>query len=651
MTEQIRPREAAQTEVVDLKMERVRALVDQIKSVVGPLEELASTTDEIRGEIQQQIANYALSLKTTKLKPEELEAFFKKPYLTLPVPGRRENWYLIIPRFVDIQVGWLERQTEAYNVFLVNRYVEWLGDLPEEIKKQLGFKPGLHLELQGDQLIGPREDLEKAWGKYRPFLKDRDDKRIVINQRRAFDLIASLVKDGILPFTPKPVQQSDLLDRPVDFELRDYQKDAYNKFLRYSNIGVFFPASVGKTFLGLYAMSKIKGPHLVVVPTRLLVEQWVDRIEAHTQLKPEDYVVTTYQSAIKKHAGKEWGLKIIDEVHHMPANQFSKLALIKSKYIIGLTASPTREDGREEYIFALTGYPVGLGWQHFKEMGIIKSPLCHVWLLKNFEAKIARIKALLQEEKKTLIFSDSIETGKIIASRFNLPHIYGETKDRLSTIQESPVSVISRVGDEGVSLPDIERVIEVSWLYGSRRQELQRFTRLLHGQGSTEGEHHILMTVDEYLHDRKRLFSVMDKGFKLEIHREGVSEESINKRIDSPTPYPRRTTKTNKADEMPQQPMEEGTIAGVMNLPGVRKIMASLNGSQKRVYELLIRNDGQWFKKSSLPLLLGYTSENSLRVSVNFPEMVQRELIEQRRTKEGSEYRTNIRSRASGGIS
>lgn len=641
-------KEPPTTEVVDLKMLRVRALVDQIKAALPSLEELASTTDEIRGDIQQQIANYALSLKTTKLKPEELEAFFKKPYLTLPVPGHRDNWYLIIPRFVDIQVGWLERQTEAYNVFLVNRYVEWLGDLPEEIKKQLGFKPGLHLELQGDQLVGPREDLEKAWGKYRPFLKDRDDKRIIINQRRAFDLIASLVKDGILPFSPHPVQQSDLVDKPVDFELRDYQRDAWNKFLLYSNIGVFYPASVGKTFLGLYAMSKVKGPHLVVVPTRLLMEQWVDRIEAHTQLKPEEYVVTTYQGAIKKQAGKEWGLKIIDEVHHMPANQFSKLALIKSKYIIGLTASPTREDGREEYIFALTGYPVGLGWQHFKEMGIIKSPLCHVWLLKNFEAKIARLKALLQEEKKTLIFSDSIETGKIIASRFNLPHIYGETKERLSQIQEAQVSVISRVGDEGVSLPDIERVIEVSWLFGSRRQELQRFTRLLHGQTRDPGEHHILMTVDEYLHDRKRLFSVMDKGFKLEIHREGVSEESINKRIESPMPYHRRTTKTNGAEETSQQPIMEGSIAGIMNLPGVKKIMAGLNGSQKRVYELLIKNDGQWFKKSSLPLLLGYTSENSMMASVNFPEMYQRGLIEQRRTKEGTEYRANIRSRVGG---
>jgi DNA excision repair protein ERCC-3 len=630
---------------LDLKMERVKSLVEQLKGFLPGLVEIASTTQEIQNDIQQQVAGYALSLKTTKLKPEELESFFRKPYMMLPVPGKRENWWFIIPRFVDVQIGWLDRQTEAYNVFLVNRYVDWLGELPEEIKRQLGFKSGLRLELQGDQIVGPREDLEKAWAKYRPFLKDRDDKRIVVNQRRAFDLIASMVKDGVLPFTPRPIDEADLVDRPVDFELRPYQRDAWEKFLKWSNVGVFYPASVGKTFISLYAMSRLKGPHLVVVPTRLLVEQWEDRIEAHTQLKlGADVTVTTYQGAIAKQAGKQWVLKVIDEVHHMPANNFSKLALIKSKYILGLTASPAREDNREEYIFALTGYPVGLGWDHFKTLGIIKSPVCHVWLVKNFDAKMARVRALLLEEKKTLIFSDSLEMGKLISTSFNIPFIYGETKDRLSAIQEAPVAVISRVGDEGVSLPDIERVIEVNWLFGSRRQELQRFTRLLHGQGDSEGEHHILMTVDEYLHDRKRLFSVMDKGFKLEIHREGVSEQSINRRIES------RATPTRKPqeEEPPQQPQSSEAIAGVMNLPGVRKIMSGLNGSQRRVYELLIKNDGQWFKKSSLPLLLGYTSEDSMRKSVNFPEIADRGLIEQRRTKAGTEYRTNIRNTVGG---
>ena len=478
--------------------------------------------------------------------------------------------------------------------------------------------------------------------RFKPFIKGQGDKGLLINQRSAFDLIAALLKDGILPFTPKPIKPEDLLNREVDFEPQAHQRDAWEKLKQYSNIGVFYPASVGKTFISLYAMSHLKGPHLVVVPTRRLAEQWFERIQAHTQLKPEEYEVLTYQTAIKHAADREWGLKVIDEVHHMPSNMFSKLALIRSRYILGLTASPVREDGREEYIFALTGYPVGLGWEHFKEIGVIKSPVCNVWIVKNFEAKINRLRLLLLDERKTLIFSDSIETGKLVAARFNLPHVYGETKDRLSVIQESPVAVISRVGDEGVSLPDIQRVIEINWLYGSRRQELQRFTRLLHGQSRELGEHHILMTLDEYMHDRKRLFSIMDKGFKLDIHREGVSEESISRRIEGQAePRPRRARKQLQSPEV-------SAINGVLALPGVQRIIRTLGKSEARLYELLIRNDGQWFKRGALPLLLGYTGDDSMRHSVDFSNLLERRLIEQRKKDEGVEYRTNLTSRTGG---
>ena len=53
----------------ELRMDRVKAIIDQIKQAIPSLEELATATDEIRNSIQQQLATYALSLKTTKLKP------------------------------------------------------------------------------------------------------------------------------------------------------------------------------------------------------------------------------------------------------------------------------------------------------------------------------------------------------------------------------------------------------------------------------------------------------------------------------------------------------------------------------------------------------------------------------------------------------
>jgi superfamily II DNA or RNA helicase len=78
--------------------------------------------------------------------------------------------------------------------------------------------------------------------------------------------------------------------------------------------------------------------------------------------------------------------------------------------------------------------------------------------------------------------------------------------------------VVSRVGDEGISLPDIERVIEVAGLYGSRMQESQRFGRLMHSL-KEEPEHIILMTEDEYNKYNKRLYAILERGFKIEFVR------------------------------------------------------------------------------------------------------------------------------------
>jgi DNA excision repair protein ERCC-3 len=157
-------------------------------------------------------------------------------------------------------------------------------------------------------------------------------------------------------------------------------------------------------------------------------------------MQPGEYEVMTYQGAISKGSSQQWTTLIIDEEHHLPANTFVKLALLKRKYTIGLSATPFREDGREEYVFALTGKPVGLSWDYFKKLNLIKSPTSHVWIVKNFEAKLKRLDSLLQIDMRTIIFSDSLEVGKAISGRFTkpgvkeVPFVYGATKDNMETI-------------------------------------------------------------------------------------------------------------------------------------------------------------------------------------------------------------------------
>jgi len=205
-------------------------------------------------------------------------------------------------------------------------------------------------------------------------------------------------------------------------------------------------------------------------------------------------------------------------VHHLPAKTYIRLATLRAKYRIGLSGSPFREDHRESYIFALTGFPVGVDWSYFIEKGIVRKPVCKVYIVGSEGRKLKLLQDLLKIPVKTIIFSDSIRLGELISKRLGIPFVYGATRDRMEILRKAQVAVVSRVGDEGISLPDIERVIEVSFLYGSRMQESQRFGRLMHALRE-EPEHIIIFTEEEYQKYHKRLYSIAERGFRIDVIR------------------------------------------------------------------------------------------------------------------------------------
>jgi len=285
---------------------------------------------------------------------------------------------------------------------------------------------------------------------------------------------------------------------------------------------------------------------------------------------------------------------------------------------------------------------------------LIRNPTCHVWILKNTETKVKEI-GELAKGKKTLVFCDSIELGTIVSKRYEIPHVYGATKkDRLATIQDADLVVVSRVGDEGISLPEVEQIIEISWLGRSRRQELQRFTRLLHSQiGKETGlpskdafvqeavrlrepVFHILMTPEEYARDRKRLFSVMDKGFRVEIHREGVSERSIQRRLSEELPT-RRLVPSRRPT--PTAPSPAVTLPSTLTerLPGIEKTLSRLEPVEEKVTRTILANPTQVFTAKGLVLATGY-SPNTIMNQAHLGKLVKMGFI--RHDKDG--YRSAI---------
>jgi len=161
----------------------------------------------------------------------------------------------------------------------------------------------------------------------------------------------------------------------LDFikELRPIQLPIVNKYLEVvapkngidSGGGgiISVPCGYGKTVLALYLAAKLNVKTLVVVHKGFLLDQWRERIEEFlptasigriqakvTDIENKDIVIGMLQSISMKDYDesifKGFGLVIYDECHHLGAEVFSK-ALLKTnfKYLLGLSATPTRMDG------------------------------------------------------------------------------------------------------------------------------------------------------------------------------------------------------------------------------------------------------------------------------------------------------------------
>ena len=168
---------------------------------------------------------------------------------------------------------------------------------------------------------------------------------------------------------------SEGIDIDIEFNgnLRDKQLPAVNKFLESCEKGNFtsksnggilsLPCGYGKTIIGLYLLSQLKKKTLIIVHKEFLINQWIERIKtfipearvgiiqaSKIDTKNKDIVIGMLQSLSMKEYEPElfnqFGFTIIDEVHHIAAEVFSRaLPKINSKYNLGLSATPKRKDG------------------------------------------------------------------------------------------------------------------------------------------------------------------------------------------------------------------------------------------------------------------------------------------------------------------
>ena len=178
---------------------------------------------------------------------------------------------------------------------------------------------------------------------------------------------------------------------PVDFNgiLREEQQPAADALLEH-NIGVLSATTAfGKTVVASYLIGERKANTLVLVHTQSLMTQWQKSLEQFLNIniappeKPKGrgrrkvwspigvlgagkntlngiVDVAVMQSLVLEDEVKKlvrnYGMIIVDECHHVSAVNFEKiLKYANAKYVYGLTATPTRQDGHHPIIFMQCG--------------------------------------------------------------------------------------------------------------------------------------------------------------------------------------------------------------------------------------------------------------------------------------------------------
>ena len=164
------------------------------------------------------------------------------------------------------------------------------------------------------------------------------------------------------------------IDLPFSVELRSEQRDAVRQLLNFDEGILCAPTAFGKTVVAACLIAKRGVNTLVLVHRRQLMDQWRERLASFLSL-PGDEIgqfgggknkrtgivdVAVIQSLHRKGVVQDfvadYGHVIVDECHHLSAFTFeSVLRQIKAKYVLGLTATPTRKDGHHPIIYMQCG--------------------------------------------------------------------------------------------------------------------------------------------------------------------------------------------------------------------------------------------------------------------------------------------------------
>lgn len=180
------------------------------------------------------------------------------------------------------------------------------------------------------------------------------------------------------------IQDGDNISVDFDKPLRDYQENIIKVYIDHvksdcinggGGILDVYTGS-GKTIMALKILSILSKKTLIIVHKEFLMNQWIERIEEFLptakigkiqgpilDIEGKDIVIgmvqTLYDREFPPNTFTSFGLTIIDEVHRIGSEQFSK-TLFKTitPYMLGISATVERKDNLTKILYMFIGNKV-----------------------------------------------------------------------------------------------------------------------------------------------------------------------------------------------------------------------------------------------------------------------------------------------------
>jgi superfamily II DNA or RNA helicase len=204
-------------------------------------------------------------------------------------------------------------------------------------------------------------------------------KHIAVPRGCLTDVLALLRAHHIQPHVRDERFAGTQIAADFNAQLRPAQQSAAKEIAEHDEGILCAPTAFGKTAVATWLIAERRVNTLILVHRQQLLDQWQERLAMFLS-KPASSIghigggkmsrtgcidVAVIQSLYQKDSVKdfvaEYGQVIVDECHHISAFTFEQvMKQVKAKYIVGLTATPTRKDGHHPIIYMQCG-PVRFG--------------------------------------------------------------------------------------------------------------------------------------------------------------------------------------------------------------------------------------------------------------------------------------------------